>query len=224
MGADGEQGVGALTEQEWSTSSDPQAMLLCVRTTGRASDRKLLLFMSACTRRMGLGDESLFDIQERWADGLATVGEVHAYYSAPLGLPFPAFPPTWDSARSASADAIKLAPQNCRLELDREQSGVGERAAQAHLLRYIMGNPFCPRPALAQPVLEWKHGVIRRLAEAAYHERTLPDGKLDQGRLKVVADALEDAGCNNTEILAHLRGPEPHVRGCYVIDFLTGRE
>jgi hypothetical protein len=42
-------------------------------------------------------------------------------------------------------------------------------------------------------------------------------------RLPLLADALEDAGCTDTAILEHCRGPGPHVRGCWVVDLLLGR-
>jgi hypothetical protein len=47
---------------------------------------------------------------------------------------------------------------------------------------------------------------------------------LDPDRLAILADALEDAGCDNTDILSHLRGQGPHVRGCWVVDLLLGKE
>ena len=51
----------------------------------------------------------------------------------------------------------------------------------------------------------------------------LPAGNLDSQRLAVLADALEDAGCGDAEMLAHLRGEGPHVRGCWVVDLLLAR-
>jgi hypothetical protein len=53
-------------------------------------------------------------------------------------------------------------------------------------------------------------------------DRILPTGELDPVRLAVLADALEEAGAGG-EVVEHLRGPGPHVRGCFVIDALTGR-
>jgi hypothetical protein len=38
-----------------------------------------------------------------------------------------------------------------------------------------------------------------------------------------LGDALEEAGCSDEEILAHLRGPGPHVRGCWVVDLLLNK-
>ena len=60
-------------------------------------------------------------------------------------------------------------------------------------------------------------GTVRRLAQTIYAERAFD-------RLPILADALEDAGCDNADILAHCRGPGPHVRGCWVVDLLLGKE
>src|SRR5262249_31345590 len=88
------------------------------------------------------------------------------------------------------------------------------------LLRDIFGNPFCP--VRCPPA--WRTADVLALARAAYDERILPSGELDPQRLLILADALEEAGCANPEILNHLRGPGPHVRGCWALDLLTGRE
>src|SRR5207245_2405199 len=66
-------------------------------------------------------------------------------------------------------------------------------------------------------------GVVARLARAAYEERTLPAGLLDPARRGVLADALEENGCGDAQLLGHLRGPGPHVRGCFAVDLL-GKE
>jgi hypothetical protein len=43
-------------------------------------------------------------------------------------------------------------------------------------------------------------------------------------RIPLLADALEDAGCTDAELLGHLRGPGPHVRGCWAVDVVLGKE
>ncbi len=70
----------------------------------------------------------------------------------------------------------------------------------------------------------WRTGngrAVAALAQAAYDERSMPSGELDRHRLGILADALEDAGCANNEILAHLHSPGPHVRGCWVVDLIV---
>jgi hypothetical protein len=87
---------------------------------------------------------------------------------------------------------------------------------QCQLLRDIAGNPF--RPAAVAPAwLAWDGGTVPKLAQAVYDERAFE-------RLPVLADALEEAGCSSADLLGHLRGEGPHVRGCHVIDLLLGRE
>jgi hypothetical protein len=66
--------------------------------------------------------------------------------------------------------------------------------------------------------------VVLSLAQAAYEERLLPSGELDLARLGVLSDALEETGCTDADILGHLRSPGPHVRGCWVLDKILGKE
>jgi hypothetical protein len=98
-----------------------------------------------------------------------------------------------------------------------------EPAAQQALLRDLFGPLPFRRVAVEAGWLAWNNGTARRLAEAAYQERVLPDGTLDAARLAVLADALEEAGCAHADILGHLRGPAPHVLGCWCVDLLLGK-
>jgi hypothetical protein len=98
-----------------------------------------------------------------------------------------------------------------------------ESQAQADLLRDLLGNPFRPSPPLPPAVLAWHDGIVVRLAQAIYDVRDMPAGTLDAGRLGVLADALLDAGCEDEELVRHLRQPRPHVRGCWAVDAILGR-
>ncbi len=91
--------------------------------------------------------------------------------------------------------------------------------SQSELLRDIFGNPF--RPRRVSPA--WQTAEAVRLTQAVYDDRQLPVGTLDADRLAVLADALEDAGCDQPDLLGHLRGPGPHVRGCWAVDLLLGK-
>jgi hypothetical protein len=94
---------------------------------------------------------------------------------------------------------------------------------RALLVEFLGALPF--RPVPVDPAwLTWNDGIVKRLAEVAYQERALPAGHLDPARLAVLADALTDAGCTNADLLDHLRGPGPHVRGCWAIDLLAAQE
>jgi hypothetical protein len=89
-----------------------------------------------------------------------------------------------------------------------------EEAAQAVLYRDIYGNPF--RPVAVNPDwLAWNDGTVPKLAHAIYDERAF-------NSLPVLADALEDAGCTDADLLNHLRDPGPHVRGCWALDRILG--
>ncbi|QEG31500.1 hypothetical protein GobsT_63220 [Gemmata obscuriglobus] len=89
----------------------------------------------------------------------------------------------------------------------------GEKAALAVLVRDIFGNPF--RPVIVNP--SWLTSNVVALATGIYADRAFD-------RMPILADALQDAGCDNADILTHCRSEAPHVRGCWVIDLLLGRE
>jgi hypothetical protein len=91
--------------------------------------------------------------------------------------------------------------------------GGRERQAQAELARDIFGNPF--RPVAFSP--SWRTDTAVALARQTYESR-------DFGAMPILADALQDAGCDNTHILSHCRGQGPHVRGCWVLDLVLGKE
>jgi hypothetical protein len=94
---------------------------------------------------------------------------------------------------------------------------------QVQALRDIVGNPY--RPVVLSPaLLTWHDGTIPKLAQAVYDNRDLPSGHLDNTRLGILADALEDAGCSDQIFLDHCRGEGPHVRGCWVVDLLHGKQ
>ena len=90
-------------------------------------------------------------------------------------------------------------------------------------LRDIFGNPFRP-VKVERKWLSWQHNTVVKLAQAIYEGRVLPEGTLDASRLAVLADALEEAGCTNAEILGHLRSPGSHLLGCWAVDLLMGKK
>ena len=91
-----------------------------------------------------------------------------------------------------------------------------ERVAQSLLLRDILGNPF--RPVIIDSTwLSWNGRTVPKIAQAVYDERAFD-------HLPILADALDEAGCDNDEILNHCRQPGVHVRGCWVVDLLLGKE
>jgi hypothetical protein len=80
------------------------------------------------------------------------------------------------------------------------------------LLRDIFGNPFRPVAFASSS----------RTSSALGLARTMYDSR-DFGAMPILADALEEAGCDHPDILAHCRGLGPHVRGCWVVDLVLGK-
>jgi hypothetical protein len=195
-----------MTEAEWLACDDPGPMLDFLRRTGRVRQRKMLLFVCAVLRQ-GLTTDSAavwqsLDLAERWAGGEATDEEVERVH-----LP----------AQAAMAGLIR--------DLLSFMPGHLTGSGMAGLIRDLFGPlPFRPLPAISPSVFAYNAGLVLRLAQSAYEERALPNGHLDEQRLAVLADALEEAGCSDADLLGHLRGPGPHVRGCFAVDAVLGKE
>jgi hypothetical protein len=235
-----------MTEEEWLACTDPEALLTFLR--GKASDRKLRLFTVACCRRIWghlkneLGRRAV-EVSECYADGLADKKELAQARSAvrcagwdavaakvrkrPRDVPsFVA----WCTVRETiAAAAMEAARRSVWVATSTIHPGgiivgdlAGERAEQANLLRDIMGTPFRP-VAVSPDLLSWHDATVVHLAQAVYGERHLPAGTLDNDRLRVLTDALEEAGCNDEHILAHCRSGGEHVRGCWVVDALLNK-
>ena len=91
-----------------------------------------------------------------------------------------------------------------------------ERPAQAALVREILGNPFRrPKPKVKAA---WRTDTVMALARQTYAADEF-------GALPILADALQDAGCDCDAILDHLRDTTaPHVRGCWALDLVLGKK
>jgi hypothetical protein len=203
---------------------------------GKVSDRKLRLFVCACCRKLfpflAQHGRKAVRIAERYADG--EVSSVKLRYA-------------WESARRLAQTsrrgrrddpatghdyahwAVALVVEE---DLDRmiwsgqfvnspltrgQQAGLfGDIVIdEAALLRDIF-NPF--KPVVLDPTwLAWNDRTPVKLALAIY------DGCAFD-RLPILADALEDAGCDKAIVLEHLRHPGPHARGCWPLDLVLGAE
>ena len=89
-----------------------------------------------------------------------------------------------------------------------------ERAQQALLVRDIFGKSFHKKARIQR---RWRTDTVVALASQMYESR-------DFSAMPILADALQDAGCDSAEILDHCRGPGPHVRGCWVVDLVLRKE
>jgi hypothetical protein len=235
-----------MTEAEWLSSADPRAMLEVLRDNGKLSDRKARLFGAATARRLwplltdGHGRKAV-EAAERYADGLEGPSALAAARRGALAAVAPGeieIDPAAAAWLHAALLAYHLATGAEEVPPERlaalaalngsaaaswqgPAAQAAEERAQADLLRCLFGpRPLRPPPPPALAVLTWGDGLIPRLARAAYDSRLLPGGELDAARLTVLADALEESGCGDAELVLHLRGPGPHVRGCFVIDLI----
>src|SRR5262245_41205627 len=88
----------------------------------------------------------------------------------------------------------------------------GLRRSGASLIRDVFGNPF--RPVALDPAC--LTSTVVSLTRQMYESR-------DFSLMPILADALQDAGCDNADILDHCRGGGVHVRGCWVVDLVLGK-
>jgi hypothetical protein len=86
----------------------------------------------------------------------------------------------------------------------------------AELVREVFGNPF-RKAKIKWAWLACNDGIVAKLAQAIEEERAFD-------RLPILADALEDAGCTDADLLDHLRSPGSHVRGCWALDLILGKQ
>jgi hypothetical protein len=209
-------------------------------------DRKWLLFGVACCRRLRqlIANEGLrkcVEVAEKFADGEITRDKFEAFREQiddgrievaegsgeTLRLCGSA---VWEHLMSRHPEylcrTLVLAVKVGLNASDRHMAVRDEKAAQLGLLRDIFGNPSrlhayvddSFQPVTIEPSwLSVNNRAVHRIAEQIYEMQRFND-------MPILADALEDAGCTNTDVLSHCRGPGPHVRGCWVLDLLLGWE
>jgi hypothetical protein len=225
-----------MTEAEWLACDDPRPMLESL--LGDITERKLRLFACACCRRIGhlfIGRRCWWAIEvcERHADGSASDAELsEAGAAASQAFIAPGVHRSDNSATALAASAVWGATAhtsdgsifagdarvgfaiNTAIQAgDAVEPQAQERRFQSDLLRDIFGNPF--RPVAFAP--GWRTDTVVALAKQMYDAREF-------GTMPILADALQDAGCDRDDVLSHCRGPGPHVRGCWVVDLVLGKE
>jgi hypothetical protein len=178
------------------------------------------------------------DMAERYADGLAGASELreacggvwraidhtgdYAWSEDKQGMLLAANAVGWATAQGEPPDTPAFLASAAALGAKTASMQEGLREAKVHanqsaLLRDILG-PLPFRPVTVPPsVLGWNDGLVVKLAQTIYLERRFAD-------LPILADAWEEAGCNDPEILAHCRAAGPHFRGCWVIDLVLAKE
>jgi hypothetical protein len=216
-----------VNEQEWLKSIEIDRMLECLVSRKYPDaepcnwgngDRKKRLFILACVSRIwnSLPAEykAVFEMLD--PNSTATDEVRRAAWNAAESVPNAKngllFAVGYDDIGLISYYVSKgdeVEAGNRRAEVRRQS----ELQHLASLLRDIFGNPF--RPVALDP--RWLTSTVLNLSHAIYDERTFD-------KMPILADALMDAGCDSEEMLAHCRGPGPHVRSCWVVDLLLGKE
>ncbi|HLW66160.1 MAG TPA: hypothetical protein VKS79_12685 [Gemmataceae bacterium] len=213
-----------MSSSRWDRTSDNFSMWRML--DGYATDRKLELFCCACCDRL-LADlpEAAFHhaIQclEAFADDL---NEMSALFDAHerAKIVHQRVRPNVMTVEPGDVISDAANPHSVHdLHYARRVGGrtgviTDDRRLQIRLLRDIFGNPF--RPIAINPAwLTWRDGTVGKLAQTIYDDRRFD-------LLPILADALQEASCTNGEILQHCHAPGPHVRGCWVVDLLLGKE
>ena len=222
-----------MTEAEWLTYASPTAMLMVLHFQNKASERKWRLLAVACCKRIWplLTNERSRRAVELWehsADHPVSNEELQAASKAAYEnmLLYSDDELTANAARSAALAAAfasypYLGFYNIQ-ELMIAAIGAAvsggipfDAPAQADLLHDVFDSAF-RRLNIQQSWLKWNDESVRELSQAIYDDRAFD-------RLPILADALEDAGCDNADILTHCRSGGEHVRGCWVVDLLLGK-
>jgi hypothetical protein len=233
-----------MTEEEWLACDNPEPMLRLIGN--RASARKLRYFAIICSyRAYYLIPRWYYDRVRREEGDLLSfikLAEQCAYGALNRDkLPASPFPniitgnqnllevairlaacPTGDTIESAVSVAryAALAVQDSVASnwtwdqwVPAGNVRAEEASEQTKYVRDIFGNPF--RPVAFSP--SWHTDTVVTLAQQMYDSR-------DFGAMPILADALQDAGCDNDDILSHCRSNGSHVRGCWVVDLVLGKE
>jgi hypothetical protein len=190
------------------------------------SGRKFRLWLCRCLREVNWPDAesaAAVEVAERYADGLASEEErSQACEAADIAVQ------RWYGTILSHGATNYLNARNARLALDVLDADFfanmakpaeadhrrGGDSINSGRLRDIFGNPF--RPVAFSP--EWRTDTAVTLARTMYESREF-------GAMPILADALQDAGCDSDGILSHCRDTNAnHVRGCWVVDLVLGKE
>lgn len=208
-----------MTAAEWLDTPEPQDLLAAVRALRPPG--RLWGYVAHCLE--GVGEAETAGLIARRAAGDA---DEHACRERRVVLEAQAHRRS-GGAYSMGRTPVRLPPAAQRARaghaaLDPSPWAAAEGVTQAtrHLLqrdqcawlRCLFGNPFRP----ADFDSDWRTSAVVALATGLDEDRAFQ-------HLPVLADALEDAGCDHADILAHCRGDGPHVRGCWVVDLVLGK-
>jgi hypothetical protein len=212
-----------MTEDEWLTCEDPAPMLEWLR--GWTDRRSARLFVCACCARLEAhftdAARAVLAVLERTADRDLRSDEVYAAAGFPHS--YGAFAGMHAAVQKALGEAVAspavLAAKRTRAyvvdavrALDGPEARAPEWQRQSDLVRCLFGNPFRISPPFAPA---WRTDTVVAIARHAHDTRAFD-------ALPVLADALQDAGCDDEPLLAHLRCCGAHGFGCRALEQVLG--
>jgi len=205
-----------VTEHEWLNCTEPTEMLEFLRE--KVSVRRLTLFaVAACRQDQWLMEDKRSRQAVEWAEkiveGVANWGVEEGPSDGDCYLMAGAANRCMGVAGCLADRDTARAIENALTVVELLLEGEEESSQLAVLIHDVFGNPF--RRVTENPA--WLTTTVVALAKGIYADRAFD-------RLPILADALQDAGCDNADILNHCRSEAPHVRGCWVVDLLLGKE
>jgi hypothetical protein len=231
-----------MPKNAWLTCSDPREM---PRPTSIRKERLLAVAYCRCCEALMRAPEhrAALDVAERFADGHATEAELTECGQRLYHLPNPFSGDNSESeirrwalasAVHAVLDPFTVHTDNIFWHLDRSVLPDGFWKPLADLCRDVCGEPhepinppwlFAESAASARwlpQLARWRFDERCRTETAIALARQMYDSR-EFGAMPILADALQDAGCDNPAILDHCRDAnQPHVRGCWVCDLVLG--
>ncbi len=205
-----------MTEAERLTTTEPTEMLEFLE--GKAIDRKLRL-LACCVRHSWwpvLSDarsRTALEVSERFADGIATEDELFAATEQARAAWLEEVEREVSDERTSAAELVYWAAFPGRAHNRFAGMHSDDAGTVCGRVREIFGNPF--RPITLNPTC--LTSTVLSLATNIYNDKAFD-------RMPILADALQDAGCDNEEILDHCRQPSEHVRACWVVDLLLDKK
>ena len=204
-----------MTEAEWKACDDPERVLGFLQINDAGARLLRLLACAGCrTVWPWLNDErsrAAVEMAEEYADGRTTSEElrVAASKAHDAAVSFRDKAPNDFDVSSRAFYATQEPVNAARAILMRCQT-----RARRKLVHEIFGNPY--RPITFSP--EWRTDTAMSLARQMYEAREF-------GAMPILADALQDVGCDANDLLNHLRDTTAtHVRGCWALDLVLGKE
>jgi hypothetical protein len=214
-----------MTDAEMYDRDPPWVLQKVAATT---SPRRVRLFMSGSIRATGSAPKtrvqlSALDLIEEFADGRGTKSALNKARSALRGKK-PVYPDGWGGTdyllwcalNTGAVEGLSRFQAAWAWAVERDgllPEDFHQRDAHTDLIREVFGNPYRPVPFSPS----WRTETALSLALGMYDSR-------DFSAMPILADALQEAGCEDATVLAHCRGPSPHVRGCWVVDLVLGRD